>query len=227
MESEDKRAQYMAVFEALVDHYGCPERDPAKYPPPMDELIITILSQATSDINRDMGYRGLRERFDSWQQVMDAPVEKVAEAIYSAGLANQKSARIQSVLQTVNELRGAFDLGFLAEMPLDEARRWLTSMKGVGRKTASIVLLFGFGRPTFPVDTHVHRILKRLGIIGPKVTADKAHELVENTGDANTFYPMHLNMIRLGREICQARQPKCAICPLQAHCLYYQTRQDA
>ncbi|MGD2048685.1 MAG: endonuclease III, partial [Chloroflexota bacterium] len=122
---------------------------------------------------------------------------------------------------------GELSLDFLNDMSVEEALEWLTDLHGVGPKTASIVLLFSFGRPVFPVDTHVHRVSGRLGLIGPKVTADKAHQILENMGDPDTYYAMHLNLIRHGREICTARNPKCEQCPLRERCDYYQKLQDA
>lgn len=216
--------KYETVFQVLVSSYGRPEW--RQHLPPVDELVCTILSQSTSDTNRDKGFTALKERFADWQLVMNAPENQVVDAIRPAGLANQKGPRIQSALRTIYEQRGDINLDFLAEMPLAEAKAWLTSLKGVGPKTAAILLLFTFGRPAFPVDTHVHRITRRLGLIGPSVTAAKAHDILEELGDAETFYPIHLNFIRHGREICRARNPKCAICPLQEACNFYQQRVD-
>jgi endonuclease-3 len=189
----------------------------------VDELVSTILSQSTSDINRDKGFYALKERYPDWQSVMNAPDAEVRDTIRPAGLANQKGPRIQAALRYIVDERGELSLDFLQEMPLEEAMAWLTRIKGVGRKTASIVMLFSFGRPAFPVDTHVHRLSGRLGLIGPKVTADKAHEILENMGEADTFYAFHLNLIRHGREVCIARNPRCASCPLVEQCDYFQT----
>ena len=189
---------------------------------PVAELVNTILSQATSDINRDKGFAALQERFANWTEVMDADPEDVVAAIWPAGLANQKGPRIQAALRTIWTRRGTMNLDFLAKLPLQEAKAWLTSIDGVGPKTAAIILLFAFNRPTFPVDTHVYRISQRVGLIETKVTADKAHDLLENAGEPVTFYSLHLNLIRHGREVCQARQPRCEICVLQAICDYYQ-----
>ncbi len=190
--------------------------------PPVDQLVNTILSQHTSGLNRRRAFNNLTGRFPDWESVMRAPVEDVAEAIRPAGLANQKAPRIQDALRRIYRERGELNLEFLAEMPLAEAKAWLTSIKGIGPKTAAIILLFAFGRPALPVDTHVHRVTRRLGLIGPKVTADKAHDILENMGDPETYYAFHLNLIRHGRELCTAQDPKCALCPLQAHCKYYQ-----
>lgn len=213
------KEKYQTIYQLLLEEYGEPQW--RQHLPPVDELVSTILSQSTSDINRDKGFDALKENFPDWQHVMDAPVGEVRDAIRPAGLANQKAPRIQAALRQIVDERGELSLDFLETMPLDEALEWLMSMKGVGRKTASIVMLFAFGRPAFPVDTHVHRLTRRLGLIRPKVTADKAHEILENMGQADSFYAFHLNLIRHGREVCTARNPSCDQCVLQAHCDYY------
>ena len=214
------KQKYNDVHQTLIDVYGEPTW--RQHLPPVDELVSTILSQSTSDVNRDKGFYALKERYADWADVMDAPSAEVIDTIRPAGLANQKGPRIQAALRHVAVEQGAIDLDFLAHLPLEEAKSWLTSIKGVGPKTAAIILLFAFGRPAFPVDTHVHRITRRLGLIGPKVTAEKAHQLLENLGDPETFYPLHLNLIRHGRETCLARKPKCNNCPLQTYCDYFQ-----
>jgi len=221
--SDDARLKekYQIIYQLLLDEYGEPQW--RQHLPPVDELVSTILSQSTSDTNRDKGFYALKEKYPDWLSVMNAPEAEVRDTIRSAGLANQKAPRIQAALRQIVEERGELALDFLADMPLDEAMAWLMQMKGVGRKTASIVMLFAFGRPAFPVDTHVHRLTKRIGLIGPKVTADKAHEILENMGEVNTFYALHLNLIRHGREVCIARNPRCGLCPLQSYCDYYAT----
>jgi endonuclease-3 len=220
-ENRDHLGQkYRTVVQKLTETYGTPTW--RQHLPPVDELVSTILSQSTSDVNRDKGFYALKERYPDWEGVMNAPEAEVIETIRPAGLANQKGPRIQAALRYLVQEQGEITLDFLEEMALAEATRWLTQIKGVGPKTAAIILLFAFGRPTFPVDTHVHRITRRLGLIGPKVTADKAHEILQNIGDPGTFYSLHLNLIRHGREVCQARQPRCEVCPLQPECDYYQ-----
>lgn len=216
----DAAAKYQEVHNALLAAYGQPQW--RQHLPPVDELVSTILSQSTSDLNRDKGFYALKARYPDWESVMNAPTDEVIDTIRPAGLANQKGPRIQAALRYVQKARGAITLDFLAEMPLPEATQWLTQIKGVGPKTAAIILLFAFNRPAFPVDTHVHRISKRLGLIGPKVTADKAHGILQNMGAADTFYPLHLNLIRHGREVCQARKPKCEICVLIHLCDAFQ-----
>lgn len=219
-DSDALKQKYTYVHEQLMAHYGRPEW--RQHLPPVDELVSTILSQSTSDGNRDKGFYALKARYPDWQSVMEAPEEEVIAVIRPAGLANQKGPRIQAALRHVYRERGGLSLDFLAELPLDEAKAWLTRIDGVGPKTAAIILLFAFNRPAFPVDTHVHRVTGRLGLIGPKVSAEKAHHLLDKLGDPETFYPFHLNIIRHGREVCQARNPKCDACVLRAGCAYGQ-----
>lgn len=219
---DELKAKYTAVYHTLAQTYGEPVWQP--HNPPVDELVCTILSQATSDSNRDKGFSALKERYPDWESVMNDAPEDVVETIYSAGLANQKGPRIQAALRFIYQERGAIELDFLNDLPLDAAQQWLMQINGIGPKTAAIILLFAFGRPAFPVDTHVHRIARRLGLIGHKVTADKAHNILQNRGDPETFYPMHINLIRHGRTICLARHPKCKICVLNQLCDDYENR---
>jgi endonuclease-3 len=218
------RDKYPPVSALLRDLYGVPAW--RQHLPPLDELVSTILSQSTSDTNRDRGFDGLKANFDSWAAVRDAPLDAIIAAIRPAGLANQKAPRIKEALQRISDERGELSIDFLADVPLDEAKAWLTSLNGIGPKTAAIILLFAFGRPAFPVDTHVHRLSKRIGFIGPKVSAEKAHGIMEAIVPEDDYYVFHLNLIRHGREICHARNPQCQQCPLQPHCDYY-TSLDA
>jgi endonuclease III len=207
------------VYRLLKEHYGEPTwRNPL---PPVDELVSTILSQNTNDHNRDLAFNRLKERFHSWQEVMDARSEEVIDAIRIAGLANQKGPRIQQVLRDIVSERGSLDLSFLAEIPLEEARAWLTKFKGVGPKTAAIVLQFSMGIPAFPVDTHIYRITGRLGLRPEKMNVEETHRLMEGLFPPEYYYAGHLNLIRLGREICIARKPRCPECPLVGVCDYY------
>lgn len=215
----DKRSKFKRVQQLLIEAYGEPTW--RQHLPPVDELVSTILSQSTSDTNRDRAFEALKVQFPDWMAVMEAPEEEVRQAIHPAGLANQKAPRIQQALRRVVEHDGQMSLDFLADMPLPEAKAWLTGINGVGPKTAAIILLFAFGRPVFPVDTHVHRVSGRLGLIGPKVTPDKAHDLLENIVDEDAYYSFHLNLIRHGREVCTARNPKCPECTLRDHCDYW------
>ena len=212
-------AKSEAVHQRLLEVYDNPKWRP--HLDPISEVVSTILSQNTSDVNRDRAFNRLQAGFATWEEVRDGPVETVEDAIRPAGLARQKAPRIQGALQFITQERGELDLDFLKEMPVDEAKAWLTQIKGIGPKTAAIILLFSLGMPAFPVDTHVHRVTGRLGLIGPKVSAEKAHDLLEQLLPPDWYYPFHLNVIRHGREICHARNPKCAICPLQDLCVYY------
>lgn len=208
------------VHEKLVDFYGYPDwRNPL---PPMDELVSTILSQNTNDVNRDRAFDALTAKYSTWEEVRDAGEQEVIDAIRPAGLANQKGPRIQNILKLISEQRGSLDLSFLGEMPAEDARQWLLQFKGVGPKTAAIVLQFSLGIPAFPVDTHVYRVTGRIGIRPEKMSADQAHKYLEELLPEESYYPAHLNIIRLGREICHARKPNCEDCPLMELCNYYQ-----
>jgi endonuclease III len=206
------------VYRRLLDFYGEPVwRTPL---PPVDELVSTILSQNTNDLNRDRAFESLRSHFPTWESVRLAEPLAVIAAIRPAGLANQKGPRIQQVLKDIFAERGSLDLTFLKELPIDEARAWLMKHKGVGPKTAAIVLLFSLGRPAFPVDTHIFRITGRLGLRLEKMTVEQAHKYLEKLLPPEMFYATHLNLIRLGREICIARKPTCDRCPLCPVCNY-------
>jgi endonuclease-3 len=206
----------IAVHEKMLSVYGSPVwRDPL---PPLDELISTILSQNTNDHNRDLAFRELERRFPNWEAVRDAPPRAVIEAIRVAGLANQKGPRIQAVLNEITRERGALDLSFLSRLSREEAQAWLTRFKGVGPKTAAIVLQFSLGVPAFPVDTHIYRVTGRIGLRPPHMTVEQAHPFLEQLFPPETYYAAHLNLIRLGREICQARRPQCERCPLVELC---------
>lgn len=216
MAEQELTERATAIHARLLAFYGHPEwRQPLQA---LDELVCTILSQNTNDRNRDLAYQALRQRFPTWEQVRDAPLDAVIDAIRSAGLANQKGARIQTVLRQISAERGNLDLTFLQDMPPDEARAWLMRFKGVGPKTAAIVLQFSLGMAAFPVDTHIYRVSGRLGLRPPKMTAEQAHAHLAALFPAEAYGAAHLNLIRLGREICQARKPKCGACPLAEMC---------
>jgi len=206
------------LHELLVDEYG--ER-PWHPWDPVDSLVSTIISQNTNDTNRDRAFKRLQERFDSWKDVRDAPVEEIVDAIRPAGLGPTKGPRIKGALQRITEEQGELSLDFLREMPLDEARDWLMDLPGVGPKTASIVLLFAMGRPAFPVDTHVHRVTRRLGLIPDSTSREKAHDLLEDLVPEEIYYPFHLNLISLGRDVCHSRNPEHEVCILKEHCQTY------
>ncbi len=209
----------MAIYDRLVDYFGLPSLDNPL--PPLDELVSTILSQNTNDRNRDTAFQGLRRRFDSWEAVRDAPLDDVIDAIRPAGLANQKGARIQDVLRQITEERGELNLDFLYDMDTEEAREWLLRFKGVGPKTAAIVLVFSLGKPAFPVDTHVHRVTGRLGLRPQKMNAEQTHAWMEQLYPPEIYGPAHILLIYLGRRICHARNPEHEICPVKHVCDYY------
>ena len=217
--------EYSPIYQTLTEMYGDPDWRP--HLPPVDELVCTILSQNTNDSNRDVAFERLKTRFASWEAVRDAATEEVVEAIRPAGLGGQKAPRIQNALRRLTQERGKIELNFLSDMPLDDARAWLLSLPGVGPKTAAIILLFAFGRPAFPVDTHVHRVTGRLGLIPAGMSAEKAHQELEKIVPTEHFYPLHLNLIRHGRQVCQARKPKCIECDLKPHCLHYKTLEKS
>jgi endonuclease-3 len=208
----------LKIHQVLLKAFGQPTwRNPL---PPVDELVSTILSQNTNDLNRDRAFEALRARFKDWEAVRDARSREVVDAIRPAGLANQKGPRIQQVLRAITQERGALDLGFLSELPVEEARAWLMRFKGVGPKTAAIVLCFSLNKPAFPVDTHIYRVTGRIGLRPGKMTVEQAHPYLEGLLPPATYYAAHLNLIRLGREVCAARKPDCPNCPVIKLCDY-------
>jgi endonuclease-3 len=212
--TRQKRA--LEVIDLLKQYYGDPSwRNPM---PALDELVSTILSQNTNDHNRDAAYLMLRKRFPTWEAVRDAPTEQVIASIRSAGLANQKGPRIQRVLHEISMERGCLDLDFLLDWDIGQARQWLQHFNGVGPKTAAIVLCFSLGKPAFPVDTHIYRVTGRLGLRDIHLNVEKTHMYLERVFPPESFYPVHLNLIRLGREICHPRKPDCPACPLNQLC---------
>jgi endonuclease-3 len=208
------RRRLRKITDRLAREYGRPALRPHRAP--VDELVLTVLSQNTNDRNRDVAYARLRERFPSWGAVRDAPVDEIEEAIRPGGLAPTKSVRIGQILEAI----GDDDLLWLDDAPLAEARDYLVALPGVGRKTAACVLLFSFGRPDVPVDTHVYRVGGRLGLWPAKAPLDKAHdELARLCGDDGEFaYEAHVLLIRHGRRTCVARAPRCPECPLRRMC---------
>lgn len=214
----DLKKRAIKIHQTLLVSFGEPIwRNPL---PAIDELVSTILSQNTNDVNRDRAFDSLHAKFPTWEAVRDAKEKEVIEAIRVAGLANQKGPRMQQVLRAITEERGSLDLQFLAEMPIEEARAWLTKFNGVGPKTAAIVLCFSLGMPAFPVDTHVYRVTGRLGLRPEKMTVEQAHPYLESVFPSETYYAAHLNIIRLGREVCNARKPNCPQCPVNKLCEY-------
>ena len=218
-ELKAKQEHYNQIAVELKKAYGYPKW--RQHLPPIDELVSTILSQATSDGNRDRGFYALKDRYPDWESVRDAPVDEIEVTIRSAGLSRQKAPRIQSALRYITEKTGKISLDFLAEMEVAQAKLWLTQMDGIGPKTAAIILCFAFNKPAFPVDTHVHRVTRRLGLIGEKISANKAHDELEAIVPEEEYYAIHLNIIQHGREVCKARRPQCETCFLASHCTYF------
>ncbi len=215
------------IYELLITTYGEPKNEPDY--DPLGGLVGTILSQHTSDINSERAYQNLVTAFPTWEGVRDAPTYQVAEAIRRGGLANIKAPRIQDALHTLTEWQAAdgstgslsaYVGDVLNRYEPEEAWRYLRSIPGVGPKTAACVLMFNMGRPVMPVDTHVHRVSRRLGLIGPKVSADQAHEIFAKITPPEWVYPLHVNLIRHGRQVCHAQRPDCLHCPLYTECAY-------
>jgi endonuclease-3 len=209
------------VHRRLILLYG--ERVNDNPSNPIDELVLTVLSQNTNDVNRDKAYAEMIRRFPNWEDVMAADTDELIDAVRIAGLANQKGPRIQNILRQIKAERGELKLEFLKEFTTDDASAWLTKFKGVGPKTAAIVLQFALEIPAFPVDTHVYRISGRLGLRPEKMSVEKAHKHLEGLFQPEMYYAAHLNIITHGRAICHARKPKCEDCPLQDICDYWQT----
>lgn len=204
------------VMTLLGNEYG-----PFEWAPRYDgasELIYTILSQHTSDVNSERAYERLIEKFESFEAIACAEVEEIEDAIRIGGLARIKSTRIKSVLTEIRTEVGSFDLSFLGEMPLDDAKSWLKKFKGIGPKTAAIILCFAFGMPAMPVDTHIFRVTKRLGFIGEKITADRAHDILERLVPGPEVFGFHMYLIQHGRKVCKAQRPRCTECVLAWGC---------
>ncbi len=186
--------------------------------PPVDQLVGTILSQHTSDINSDEAFRRLKVRFPTWEGALAGDPADLADAIRVGGLANIKTDRIRRVLSAVLDRRGALEIDFLRDLPLDEAKAWLRELPGVGPKTAAVVLVFALGMPAMPVDTHVYRVSKRLGLVPQKTSVEKAHDILESMVEPEHVFEFHVMLIRHGRETCKAQRPLCTACILREDC---------
>lgn len=221
----DPQAKALAVHRRLLEVYGRAEwRQPLSA---LDELVSTILSQNTNDRNRDAAFNLLKQRFQNWEAVRDADPQQVIEAIRTAGLANQKGPRIQAVLRQISAETGSLSLDFLKDWPAVKAHEWLMRFKGVGPKTAAIVLVFSLGMPAFPVDTHIYRVSGRIGLRPAKMSVEQAHLHLAKLFPPDEYGPAHLNLIRLGREVCHARRPECPRCPVSRWCDYYQRGEQS
>ncbi len=231
------------VMDELAARYGHPVRDIRL--DPVSELILTILTQNSADVNAEVAFMALREAYPSsdpvqthqpgagwggpglpdgappdWYAVETAPIPELTDVIRPGGLANQKAPRIQSTLRRIREERGDYSLEFLGDLPPLEARAWLTSFPGIGKKTASILLLFGFGQPLMPIDRHVERVSHRVGLLPPKATLDEAHDLFLGVFAPDEMFEAHVNLIQHGRKTCHARRPDCDACPLRPRCRF-------
>ena len=204
------------VVEALEPLYGPIDRSPRL--PPLEELIFTVLTQHTSDRNAEKAFARLQETFEDWETVEQASEGEIAYVIRSGGLANQKAKHLKDILRRIKLSRGSMSLEWLRDMPMEKAREKLQQLPGVGIKTASVVLAFSFGMPCMPVDTHIHRVSRRLGLIPESVSAEKAHGLLESLVPENMRFNLHVLLITHGRRVCKARRPNCTHCPLRTEC---------
>jgi len=204
------------VVQRLKALYGAPEWRP--HGDAMGELVLTLLSQNTADTNSGRAFSRLLQRFPDWTAVLAAPLSEVEDAIRPGGLAPTKAPRLQAMLAEIQQRTGGFDLRFLEDLPVDQAREWLRSLPAVGPKTAACVLLFGLGMPGLPVDTHVHRVSIRLGLVSEKLNPEQAQLELEARVPPSEHYMFHILLIRHGRHMCSARAPACASCPLLERC---------
>ena len=204
------------INELLAREYG--DHRWRRHRDPLSELIATILSQNTSDVNSGRAFASLVDTFGRWEEVVRADVAEIAAAIRSGGLSQIKAARIKEILRLIWEERGLLDLTFLDSQPISEARAWLRKLPGVGPKTAGCVLLFSLGKPVLPVDTHVYRVARRLGLIANSVSMEQAHELLEAMVPPDDIYLFHMNLVEHGRRVCRSGRPRCAECVLREVC---------
>lgn len=230
LDGSDRRKRAAEITSRLRVAHGVGPLQPTGTP--VEELVQTILSQHTSDVNSARAYAELRQRFPTWEEVVAAPVEEVADAIRSGGLARQKAPRIQAALAAALNSGEDPPLASLFTLPLPEAKRRLTSLPGIGPKTAACVLLFACGRPALPVDTHVYRVSRRVGLIDQGVSEAAAHDRLEPLLKPDEVYPFHVGLIRHGRRVCKATRPRCDECCISDLCDYYQagcqsSRQEA
>jgi endonuclease-3 len=210
------------IVQNLEKTFG--EPSPGRKSDPLAMLVNIILSQATSDANSRRTFQNLRQRFENWDAALAADESEIADAIRLGGLANQKAKVIKNLLRQIKETRGATSLKFVEKMPDEAAREYLSQFRGIGPKTVACTLLFACHKEVFPLDTHIFRVLKRMGILPEKISDAKAHALLDRLVPQGKFYSLHVNLIRLGRKICRPREPLCEKCPLVEYCDYGQTR---
>ena len=222
---DEKPLRY--IIQNLERAYGVPEnKRAARSADPLDMLIKIILSQATSDTNSDRTFAALKRRFPTWDEALRAREATIANAIRAGGLANQKAAVIKDLLRQIKAERGTLDLSFLHDLPADEAIAYLSQFRGVGPKTVACALLFACGKEVFPLDTHIFRILRRVGLIPQKCSDTRAHEIMSRLVPAGKHYSFHVNLIRHGRALCRPRDPLCERCPIVEYCDYGQAREQ-
>ncbi|HEV2915791.1 MAG TPA: hypothetical protein VGX92_21090 [Pyrinomonadaceae bacterium] len=209
------------IIQNLERVYGVPENGRAS--DPLDMLVQIILSQATSDVNSHRTFAALKKRFPTWDHALRARESTIAEAIRSGGLANQKAAVIRSILRQLKAERGTLDLSFLQELSTEDATRYLSRFRGIGPKTIACTLLFACRKEVFPLDTHIFRILRRVGLLPQKCTDARAHQLMNRVVPEGKFYSFHVNLIRHGRSLCRPRDPLCERCPIIEYCDYGQS----
>jgi endonuclease III len=212
------RRRIRTILKRLQAYFGDVVFAPPRRVDPLEELVLTVLSQHTSDLNAERAFADLRATFPTWADVIAVPAPALADVIRSGGLANQKAPRIQAILREIHSREGAFTLDPLRERTDADARSYLTSLPGVGPKTAAVVLSFALGRDALPVDTHVHRVTRRLGIVPDKASAERADTFLHEMVPEGLRTPLHVAFIRLGREICKAPVPRCRECPLRDLC---------
>ncbi len=210
------RERVPLILERLRERYAPPTH--ARPLPPLDGLMLGVLSQNTTDVNSDRAFERLKARFATWEQVMEAPWAEVEATIHVAGLAEVKATNMQAILRRLKADRGKLDLEFLRDLPTEEAREYLMSLPGIGPKTSALVLLFRFGKPAFPVDTHIFRVAKRLALIPEKATVERAHRIFGEMLTPEQMFPLHVALIMHGRSICIPRRPRCPVCPILDLC---------
>jgi endonuclease III len=224
-ENDQLRTKSLAVYERLLKTYGehplVPRREP------MHELISTILSHRTTQKNEDIAYNNMWKRFGSWDAIRSAPLDALTEAIEPSNFPEVKAPYIKGVLDRIYTARGEYSIDFLRDLSAEEGLDWLMSLPGVGIKTASLVLLFCFSKPIMPVDTHVHRVSQRLGLIGPKVTPNAAHTVLLGLlpHEPHILFNFHIDMLRHGQKVCIWGTPRCDKCPLTDLCDWYQAHR--
>lgn len=216
MTEKELKAKLQKINDILEAEFGIPEREGNNNP--LDVLIHTILSQNTNDINSGRAYDKLCQRFQTWENVLKADVNDIAEVIKVGGLAKQKSNRIKELLTWIKDTYGELNIDFVCDMEPSEVIEIFTKLKGIGLKTINVMLCFACGKDVFPVDTHIFRLSKRLALIPKNATPEKAHIIMGQIFPKGKAYSLHVNMITFGREICHAQKPKCKQCPLIEYC---------